>query len=194
MEGRTVPEIMKRLHEEHRNIARLLAVLERELAIFDRGEQPDYDVLTGVAEWFKDFPEEAHHPKENIILARLREKYPEAAKKIGDLEGEHERISTLAQTFHNAVTNVLRDAELPRGTFHAVITNFIAEQRKHMEMEESRFFPLAEDTLKPEDWKAIEAEAGSRKDPLFDGEVAQRYAKVAADLIEWERQNEKAAE
>ena len=32
------------------------------------------------------------------------------------------------------------------------------------------------------------------KDPLFDGEVAKRYAKVAADLIEWERQNEKAAE
>lgn len=190
-----MPEaIMKRLHAEHRNIARLLGVLERELKIFDQGDQPDYDVLTGVAEWFKDFPEEAHHPKENIILARLRKKYPDVAAKIGNLEGEHERISTLANTFHNAVTNVLRDAELPRGTFHAVIANFIAEQRKHMEMEESRFFPLAEETLKAEDWKAIEAEAGASRDPLFDGEVAKRYAKVAADLIEWERQNEKAAE
>ena len=185
---------MKRLHQEHRNIARLLGVLERELKVFDQGDQPDYDVLTGVAEWFKDFPEKAHHPKENIILARLREKYPDAANKIGNLEGEHERVGTLANTFHNAVTNVLRDAELPRGTFHAVIANFITEQRKHMQMEEERFFPIAEETLTADDWKAIEAEAGASKDPLFDDEVAKRYAKVAAELIEWEKQNEKAAE
>ena len=36
--------IIERLSREHRNIEMLLAVLERELEIFDRGDRPDYEV------------------------------------------------------------------------------------------------------------------------------------------------------
>jgi hypothetical protein len=36
--------IIERLSQEHRNIEMLLAVLERELEIFDRGDRPDYEV------------------------------------------------------------------------------------------------------------------------------------------------------
>jgi len=34
--------IIERLTEEHRNIERLLAVLEHELDVFDSGDRPDY--------------------------------------------------------------------------------------------------------------------------------------------------------
>ncbi len=186
-----MPEIMKKLHEEHRNIARLLAALERELAVFDRGDQPDYDVLTGIAEWFKDFPEKTHHPKENLVMRRLREKHPEAAAAVGNLEAEHGRISNMAETFHDAVTNVLRDAELPRAAFHKVIADFIAEQRKHMRMEEERFFPLAEKTLTPAEWTALDAEAGHARDPLFD-DVSKKFADLAANIVSWEKENQGA--
>ena len=37
--------IIERLSQEHRNIERLLAVLERELEVFDRGDRPDYEGL-----------------------------------------------------------------------------------------------------------------------------------------------------
>jgi hemerythrin-like domain-containing protein len=32
------------LRQEHRNIEKLLVVLERELAVFARGDRPDYEV------------------------------------------------------------------------------------------------------------------------------------------------------
>ena len=37
--------IIEMLHEEHRNIASLLDVLERELSVFDRRERPDYEIF-----------------------------------------------------------------------------------------------------------------------------------------------------
>ena len=36
--------IIERLCREHRNVERLLAVLEHELEVFDRGGRPDYEV------------------------------------------------------------------------------------------------------------------------------------------------------
>ncbi len=40
--------IIDRLCQEHRNIEKLLLVLERELSVFDRGERPDYEVISAV--------------------------------------------------------------------------------------------------------------------------------------------------
>ena len=33
------------LRQEHRNVEKLLRVLEKELNVFDRGERPDYEVI-----------------------------------------------------------------------------------------------------------------------------------------------------
>src|SRR3984957_18362974 len=40
--------IIERLSQEHRNIEKLLAILARELEVFDRGDRPDYEVIRAV--------------------------------------------------------------------------------------------------------------------------------------------------
>ncbi|MGY4284247.1 hemerythrin-like domain-containing protein [Bradyrhizobium sp. LM2.7] len=37
--------IIERLSQEHLNIEKLLAILERELEVFDRGDRADYEVI-----------------------------------------------------------------------------------------------------------------------------------------------------
>jgi len=49
--------IIERLSQEHRNIERLLAILERELQVFDRGDRPDYKVISAVISYFELYPE-----------------------------------------------------------------------------------------------------------------------------------------
>lgn len=92
-------EALRRLREEHRNFARLLKALEHQLAIFDRGERPDYDVLAAAADYFTGFPDRCHHPKENLIFETLKTKDPAAAASIGDLDLEHEDLARLAHHF-----------------------------------------------------------------------------------------------
>jgi hemerythrin-like domain-containing protein len=45
--------IIERLSQEHRNIEKLLAILERELEVFDRGDRPDYEVIRAVISYFE---------------------------------------------------------------------------------------------------------------------------------------------
>lgn len=44
----TNPAIIEFLRQEHRNIEKLLLVLERELSVFARGDRPDYEVIQAV--------------------------------------------------------------------------------------------------------------------------------------------------
>ena len=71
--------IIEVLRQEHCNIESLLRVLERELSVFDRGDRPDYDVVRAVIDYFKDYPDCCHHPKEDMIVEKLKARDPVAA-------------------------------------------------------------------------------------------------------------------
>ena len=68
--------LLERLSREHRNIEMLLAVLERELEIFDRGRRPDYDVIRAIISYFELYPEVYHHPQEDLVFAKLKTSKP----------------------------------------------------------------------------------------------------------------------
>ncbi len=183
-------EVLRQLREEHRNIARILNALEHQLAIFDRGEQPDYDVLAAVAEYFAGFPERCHHPKEDLIFRKLKKKDPAAAEAIGDLEVEHEELAGLAGHFQEAVQNVLEQVEVPRKAFDAVLRHFIRDQRRHMQMEEEIIFPLALRVLGPRDWAEIEAQVTKQDDPLFGVETSRGFEALLRHILKWEQEDE----
>jgi hemerythrin-like domain-containing protein len=75
--------IIERLSQEHRNIEKLLAILERELEVFDRADRPDYEVIRAVISYFEVYPEVYHHPQEDLVFAKLRTRDPVAAAKVG---------------------------------------------------------------------------------------------------------------
>jgi len=64
-------EIIEVLRQEHRNIEKLLRVLERELSVFDRGDRPDYEVVLAVIDYFKDCPDTCHQTRWNNLLRGL---------------------------------------------------------------------------------------------------------------------------
>jgi hypothetical protein len=64
-------DFIELLRQEHRNFESLLRVLERELGVFGRGERPDYEVLRAVIDYFKDYPDSCHHPKDGVIGRQL---------------------------------------------------------------------------------------------------------------------------
>jgi len=183
-------EILRRLRKEHRNIARVVNALEHQLAIFDRGEQPDYDVLAAAAEYFTGFPDRCHHPKEGLLFGKLKKKDPVAAASNGNLDVEHDEIAGLARHFREAVENVLEDVEVPRGAFDAVLRQFISKQRRHMEMEEQHFFPLALKVLSEEDWAEIDRQVIEEDDPLFGHEASKEFEGLLRNILNWEEEDE----
>jgi hemerythrin-like domain-containing protein len=171
--------IIERLSQEHRNIEKLLAILERELEVFDRGDRPDYEVIRAVISYFEVYPEVYHHPQEYLVFAKLRTRDPVAAAKVGDLAREH-----------HAVENVLADGEILRQTVDTIVRDFIAHERHHMMMEDRDFFPAALKALKPEDWTEIASAVTGHKDPLFSDVTEQRFDALRVHILRLEQEAE----
>jgi hemerythrin-like domain-containing protein len=178
------------LREEHRNIEKLLGVLEQELDVFDRRERPDYETLQAVVDYFAEYPARCHHPKEDMIVDVLKMRDPAAARAVGDIETDHrqegERLRRLAHTIENVRTG----GELPRQAVDDVVRDFIAHERRHIEAEERALFPAAVKVLRPADWARIDARMSDARDPLFNTTVEQKFRALAARILQWEQENE----
>jgi hemerythrin-like domain-containing protein len=182
--------IIQILLEEHRNIDRLLLVLEHELEVFDRSEEPDYEILRAIIEYFQDYPEDCHHPKEDMVFEKLKMRDPAVASRVGDVEAEHEIETERLRKLVEAVEEILAGREFLRQTFHEVVNDFIRHQRQHMDKEERLLFPAAVQRLRPEDWAAIDARLKDRKDPLFNGTVETKFQALQRTILRWERETE----
>ena len=168
----------------------MLQVLERELSIFDRGERPDYEVVLAVIDYFKDYPDTCHHPKEDMIFGKLKVREAGAAAAIGDLAAEHQegarRLSRAAQT----VEAVLNDQDFLRHGVCNIIRDFIDHEREHMAMEERLVFPAALKALRSADWAEIALKLADRHDPLFQPNVEERYNTLRRNILKLEEEVE----
>ena len=186
-------DVIDMLKEEHRAMAKLLKAFERQLDLLAEAEHPDYDVIDGVLQYCRDFPDRYHHPKEDLVFDRLRLRDPAAAEAFGDLAGEHVALAELTGRLAAAVSDVLAEAEIPRARFHSLARDFLEHYRAHMRKEEEIFFPAALKALTEEDWKELDGRVTSPANPLFEGAAEERFGPLRAHLLAWDAET-KAAE
>jgi len=183
-------DIIEGLRQEHRNIESLLGVLEQELSVFDRGERPDYEVVLAVIDYFKDHPDSCHHPKEDMIVEKLKARDPGAAATVGDLEAQHQEGARRLRRVAQAVERVLSDQDLLRQTVHDIIADFVKQERQHMDMEERVVFPVALNALRPEDWADIVLRWADRYDPFYQPGFEQKFNTLRRNILEMEAEAE----
>jgi hemerythrin-like domain-containing protein len=183
-------EIIEVLRQEHRNIEKLLRVLERELSVFDRGDRPDYEVVLAVIDYFKDYPESCHHPKEDIIVEKFKARDPVAAAGIGDLEAEHREGARRLRRVALAVERVLSDQDLLRQSVDGIVRDFINHERQHMAMEERVVFPAVVKALRSEDWADIALKLADRYGPISQPDFEEKFSTLRRNILELEEEAE----
>ena len=177
--------IIEQIRDEHRNMAKLLDALERQIAVFSEGGQPDYEVIVGAIDYFLDYPDRCHHPKEDLLARKVLEG-ADTAGPLQKLEAQHGAPGISSDLFAQLVHRVLDEAELSRSDLTRAATEFIATQRHHMEMEEEHFLPLAATALSQEDLAALDSELMAEADPLMDPDAEARYAILRDAILAWE--------
>ena len=182
--------IIDRLSQEHRNIKKLLAILEQELDIFDAGDQPDYEVIRSIISYFEVYTEIYHHPQEDLVFARLAIRDPAAAKRMGSLTREHSKGASRLRKAAEAIALVLSDEEILREKVSAAVREFITHERRHIAMEDDKFFPAARKALKAQDWRDLAAAQDRHNDPLFSDGAEDRFARVREYILRLEEDAE----
>ena len=182
--------IIERLSREHRNIEKLLAILERELEIFDREARPDYQVIRATISYFKVYPKIYHHPQEDLVFAKLRIRDPAAAAKVGDLAREHQEGAERLRRVAQAVDSVLADRAILRQYVDTIVREFIEHERRHIMMEDRDFFPAALKALEPQDWTEIASALAGHRDPLFSDVAEEGFNMLRAHILRLEHEAE----
>jgi hemerythrin-like domain-containing protein len=182
--------VIERLFREHRNIEMLLAVLERELEIFDRGGRPDYEVIRAIISYFEVYPEVYHHPQEDVVFAKLKLRDPAAAAKVGDLALEHQKGAERLRRVAEAVESVLADREILRQNVDTIVRDFIEYERRHIMMEDRDFFPAALKAFQPQDWTEIASAMTNHEDPLFSETAEETFDALRARILQLEQEAE----
>lgn len=182
--------IIERLSREHRNIEMLLAVLERELEIFDRGGHPDYEVIRAIISYFELYPELYHHPQEELVFAKLKLRDPAAAARVGDLTLEHQKGTQRLRRVAQAIDSVLVDREILRQNVDNIVRDFIESERRHIMIEDRDFFPAALRVLKPSDWTEIASASTNHEDPLFSEAAEETFDALRARILRMEQESE----
>ncbi|MEX0758301.1 MAG: hemerythrin domain-containing protein [Tistlia sp.] len=168
---------------EHRGLKQVLALFEREVEAFEAGERFDAELWRLILDYLKDFPEQVHHPKEDLIYRRLMKRRSETAQALHDLEAEHVRLKATLERLAALAEAVERDVELPRGLLSGAARDFLAFQRSHMAKEEESFLPYAESHLTAHDWEVVAMQAEARGDPLAGGKEADRFAALRSAIL-----------
>jgi hemerythrin-like domain-containing protein len=187
-------QTMRRLRQDHANLSRLLAALDRQVSAMERGETVDWGIIQRVVEYCLTHPDLHHHPLEDQLLARFQQRSPAGAAAYGGLAAEHRSLSASLRHVAAAVEQVLQDATVPRAWFIALVRRFLSEQHEHVGREESQFYPAAEGALNPVDWANLDRIAAALPpDPLFDMPTNRQYLTLLSDIKASEADEQRAA-
>lgn len=177
--------VIDQLRSEHGDVVKILKILEAELDKFEGPGVPDYDLISNIAEYFLDYPDACHHPKEDAVYRALIASRPVSTGPVFDMEAEHRVIHELVLNFADAAEDIDGEGDMsPR--FLKIARRFIDVQLQHIATEEAKLFPMALDALSDDDWAAIDARIVSKTDPVFGNIPEAQFELLRERITSWD--------
>ena len=104
-----------------------------------------------------------HHPKEDLVFAKIKERDAAMASTVDDLHRQHARIHAAGAELVRQLDDVINGTIASRASIEAAARDYVDGLRKHMRVEESDVLPLAATLLDGRDWSAIHAADRARR-------------------------------
>ena len=187
-----VPKIIERLHADHVNMIRLLVVLQHQASAVVSGRRVEWNIVHGLAAYFRGFVEKFHHPMEDLLFGLLRVRFPTGAMDVfGILEDHHSGarwvrdLETAAEAMElSDKSRNKRDAAriTAQERFASEAWNFINRERQHM-IREERLYRMAIGKFHHADWDLLKDQMMKTVDPLFSAKAGGRFGKLRAAIL-----------
>ena len=146
--------LMQALRAEHRHMGTVMQLFADQLDAIAAGELVDTHVVYEIMYYMVTWPDRFHHPREDLIYARVAELKPSAADDVDTLQRDHDHTAKIGR-------GVLQDIERWRlgEVSGAVVVNsgryYVEHIYEHMKVEEKVVFPCIEEALSLQDWRDL---------------------------------------
>jgi hemerythrin-like domain-containing protein len=180
---RSSQPLMKTLHAEHAHMSMVMQVFKEQLVAIECGEVVDTHVVYEVMDYMVTWPDRFHHPREDLIYARVAEIDPGALDDVDTLQRDHDNTAQVGRQLLKLIENW----RLGEAAGSEVVTRgreYISHIYEHMNVEEKLIFPKVEATLTPRDWFELSEDDQLQgvSDSVFGPRVQREFRNMARKL------------
>ena len=176
-------DMLDRLHKDHINMSRLLALLGKQATVIERGERGDLRLLSDILFYITHYPDLYHHTREDFVFETLRRRDPQSAGPVEELLAQHKQMTEAAMELTNDLAAFGGSIVIPRERLVGLLRDYVALSCRHMDVEESQVFPRARAVLNAEDWQEIEKGMTIEDDPLFGRVISEQYRSLYDTIV-----------
>jgi hemerythrin-like domain-containing protein len=175
-------DLLDDLHEDHRNMAIVLGLLERQVEHIREGAMPDYELICEIMRYMTVYSDAVHHPKEDLLYAGMRAEEPGLADGLERVEPEHKDIAALGEKLRNDVEAVASGNAVTRERVIRDTEAYVTTLRKHMVWEEEDLFRRARQLVQNEQDMFVDIAHLDTLDPVFGPEREHSFANLLQNI------------
>ena len=148
--------MLARLQIEHDHILKTLNLLEMQFLDLCRGGTPDYSLMRSIMVYIQEYPEQVHHPLEDMIYSILLERINRVddVKLIKELIAEHAELEADTRKLRKSL-KLLKSGNVSLDKIKKQLSSFLVKQRQHMYIEEEKLHSLIQSVLTKKDWSHV---------------------------------------
>jgi hemerythrin-like domain-containing protein len=170
-----VANVVDKLRRDHANVGTLLRLVEHELDRIEAVESADYALLHDALRYITGYSDLHHHPAEDVLYEALAGAMPDAATELAAILTEHEKLIEKGRSFLQNIEAAEEEAMIRRDDFLRIGRDYVDTLGRHMGVEESRLFPLADKVLSEDELTGVSERLERRPDPLFGPSLDEEF-------------------
>ena len=181
--ARSSQPLIRALYAEHVQLFMVMQVFKEQLGAIERGEVVDTHVVYEVMDYMVTWPDRFHHPREDLIYARVAEIDPGALDDVDTLQRDHDNTAQVGRQLLKLIEN-WRSGEAAGSEVVTRGREYISHIYEHMNVEEKLVFPKVEATLTPRDWFELSEDDKLRgvSDSVFGPRVQREFRNMARKI------------
>jgi hemerythrin-like domain-containing protein len=173
-----VARILGELRQDHRNMALMLNLLERESNNIYEGKESDFELIQDIMHYMTVYPDAVHHPKEDKVYAELQSVRPDLASGFARITVDHRRIAELGMNLRDEISLVESGGIVRRNSVVSNALRYVNTLRSHMQWEELDLFHRVEEMIADGHNFIDPANLPHSSDPVFGSEVEENFGRL----------------
>jgi hemerythrin-like domain-containing protein len=172
-------EYVQSLREDHARFSRVLSMIGRDARrLIDEPEEV-LSLFNEAVDYVVNFQNVYHHPREEIMFAKLAESDPSLRETAMNLKKEHGGVGIAGKSIQALLNRAASDltSKESRKRLSQKLEQFATEMRTHIRQEEELLYSRVWDELQDGDWEEI-ADKAPPTDPLGESQ-SKRYPLLA---------------
>ncbi len=184
--------LIDQIHTDHRNMARLLSLIDEEIDKLIAEKLPDFLMLEHAMRYMVSYADKVHHPKEDALFERMATTDSRLGEAVDGLTAEHRHIVSLGEHFYDLIRAAQTTDFVRRDDMISEGIEYVAALRAHIHKEEADLLKRAQALFTVEELEDVDKAVESAHDPLFGQVVEREYKDLFAYIIGQQADNNRA--